>query len=128
MKTYQRRYMGKKQTVRLRVASYRNNGNLAVQMEYRRHLFSWQSGDVLTVNLTDQEEPDSAYIDTNNLGDEVVTWLEETGLAIPTGWLERSGFCHYPQVVFDRNALKEADPVGYQIHMEQWSERNRLHE
>lgn len=58
---------GRKYPIQLKVTSYLNNGNLAIQM------YDWIEGypepwAMLTVNLWDMCEKDCAYVDTNNNG------------------------------------------------------------
>lgn len=124
MKNYRMLYCGKERTVRLRIVNYANNGNLAIRIDSKIGASRWQAGRMLTVNVISQIGPEFALIDTNNMGDHMVPWLEDNGLAISTGWAERSGFCLYPQVMFFEEALEEADPKGYREHIRQWEERN----
>lgn len=123
MKKYKMPYLGKNRKIRLRIASYQNNGNLAIEIEVKSGLFHWEAWDMLTVNVVPQSGPNFALIDTNKLGDDVVSWLVEKKLAVPTSWAERSGFCLYPQVMFHTDALTQADPEGYQGHIRHWEAR-----
>lgn len=123
MKTYKMKLYGKEHTVRLSIASYVNNGNLAVALEVKRGLSFWDDAGMLTVNIGPQQEPNLAMIDTNNLGNEIIEFLKENDLARSTGWAEYCGFCRYPQVMFSPDALKQADPQGYQEHISQWETR-----
>ena len=84
---------------------YCDNGNFAVMM------FTYIDGyrepyAVLTVNIREKLERYHAYVDINNL-DGITVWLEENGLATYTGRQRISGFCIYPEYVFDIDAIKE---------------------
>ena len=57
-----------------------------------------------------------AFIDTNGDPDFPV-WLIRNGLAIPTGVLQRSGFCEYPEYRFRADRLQELDPNGYASYL-----------
>ena len=93
MKTYN--YNGL--NVYLKATSYTSNGSLAVQM---------LSGDdnefydVITVNLGSFLQTEQlAFVDDNNLPG-IGQWLESNGIATPTGYSQRSGFCNYPLYEF----------------------------
>ncbi len=62
----------------------------------------------LTVNLSVKCEDDCAFIDINNNG-EVIDWLIENNIAVPTGRVEASGFCLYPEVRFNKDFLAQLD-------------------
>lgn len=70
----------------------------------------------LSVNLGIPVEKDCAFIDTNNLGEEILPWIEKTGLGSPTGRTERSGFVVYPEYHFNPGRLKELDDFGYELY------------
>ena len=100
---------GETYTVDIHAKRYRND-SLAVTMDYENtDEGCWFPYTTVTVNI----EPESnmfvgttkAFVDTNNLGDGIVGWLEENGIAKPTGETAQSGFCTYPVVEFDREAL-----------------------
>lgn len=61
----------------------------------------------LTVNLGNKLPPDTAYIDSNNNGEEIMNWLIEKRLGKPTGNWGHSGFCSYPEFKFDIDRLYE---------------------
>lgn len=97
----------------LQVRSYYNGGRLALK------LIDWSQEDPepwgdLSVNLGIHVEKDCAFIDTNNLGEEILPWIEKNGLGSPTGRTERSGFVIYPEYHFDPERLKELDDYGYE--------------
>lgn len=52
---------------------------------------------IATVNVAECiKEEDCSAIDTNNLGDEIVEWLEQFNIATRTGRFVHSGYCKYP--------------------------------
>ena len=63
----------------------------------------------LTVCLpSEQPENDcSAFIDTNNCGEQITGWLEGIGAGKVTGKTRKSGFCTYPQFQFDKNFIDQ---------------------
>ena len=105
---------GSTHQIQLTVTSY-VGGNLAIQM------VAWEDGypepwASLTVNLDGKRQKDCAFIDTNGDPDFPV-WLIRNGLAIPTGVLQRSGFCEYPEYRFRADRLQELDPDGYASYL-----------
>lgn len=91
--------------VSLRVSSYTNNGNLALQM-----LEDGAPYASMTTNISDLS-PWQAAIDTNNLGEEIIDLLEEYDLATFVGYTH-SGFCYYLIYDFDPLKLKTIDAQG----------------
>lgn len=98
-------------------ASY-YDGNRAI-LAYIKHLDDggWVEpyADV-TVNIEFLADPYRAAIDTNNLGEEMVTFLVENGFAQETGRILHSGFCNYPVLEFDRewlDGLDDANDMSY---------------
>lgn len=99
---------GSEHEITLRINTYLENGNLAIEM------FCWDEGfpepwSVLTVNLIDEEKclPNCAYIDTNNNGENIVDWLEANKLGIRTGNLGVSGWCVYPEFKFNMEEVQK---------------------
>ena len=90
----------------LHVDNYANNGNLAVQMLKVTESF-YEPWSTLTVNLGKKCEPDCAFIDVNNNGDEIVDWLIENKLGVFTNEIEISGFCIYPKFKFDMDVVHQ---------------------
>ena len=92
-------YFGNDVEVKVKKATYQNNGNLAVQLLYHDKEYDfWEPYATLTVNLG--KLPDGyAYIDINNVpnGD---LFVEENHLGEPTGDYGFSGFCCYPLYKF----------------------------
>lgn len=105
--------------VRLQVAQY-CNGNLAIKLLFWNECF-WDVWTVLTVNLIIACNRDCAYIDVNNNGGEILEWLTQNQLAVPTGRRMQAGYCEYPEYRFDRAVLKRLDPEGYDAY-QQWDE------
>ena len=65
------------------------------------------------MNLGKRVAKDCAFIDINNLGNDILSWIEKNGLGSPTGRNEQSGFVVYPEYRFDPERLKELDDNGY---------------
>lgn len=64
----------------------------------------------LTVNLGEYiGVKNCAYIDTNNLGDDILEWLEEIKAGHRTSFTKHSGFCEYPLFEFDEKFLLSID-------------------
>lgn len=61
----------------------------------------------LTVNVEFLADPYRAAIDTNNLGEAILGWLEGQDIAEPTGGVLHSGFCNYPICEFSQEWLDE---------------------
>ena len=92
--------------------SYYSGGNLALL------LVDWSQGDPqpwgdLSVNLGKSIAKDCAFIDVNNLSNDILSWIEKNGLGSPTGRNEQSGFVVYPEYRFHPERLKELDDKGY---------------
>lgn len=121
MKTFDLEKYGSTYKIQLNVTFYME-GNLAITMT------SWENGEpepwnVLTVNLDSVRPKGCAFIDTNNNGEEILTWIIRYGLAVPTGTYERSGFCRYPEYRFRPEILQEIDPDGYSAYLHNWEKR-----
>lgn len=84
--------------------NYRENGNLYVGLITNEEGYPepWQN---LTVNLSVKCADDCAFIDTNNNGDEIMTWLVSNKLGKPTGRVKASGWCVYPEFKFNLDEL-----------------------
>lgn len=87
--------------VTIETANYVNNGNLAIQLWCEDGPFA-----TLTVNLDNKCKPNCAFVDTNNC-----PWAEEFidqyNLGIPTGNMQISGFCCYPEYEFNLDAVNK---------------------
>ena len=109
MKVYDLEFYGTKYHIVLGKANYVNNGTLAVLMYVStpKGKVKEDFGD-LTRNISDSEiyaDKKSQFVDTNNLGNEIVAWLEENNIAKRNGILGFSGFCTYPLMEFTQEAL-----------------------
>ena len=84
-------------TIVLRKTYYANNNALAIVALDLSEGYE-QPYATLTVNLPESDylEWNEAYIDTNNLGEEISQWLEENNIAYDLGLKARSGYCEYP--------------------------------
>ena len=92
-----------RETVAIRVSSYRNNGNLYVGLCHKEGR-EWEDFGDVTINLPYQFlEPNEAFIKEHKLG----KVLNETG---------RSGYATYQKVAFDLARLAEFDPEGVAEH------------
>ena len=123
MKTFELKKDNVTYRMQLQVCTYPND-NLAIQMlvcEAGR----WEPWDVLTVNFDTVLEKNCAFIDTNNLGEDIVIWIIRNGLGVPTGRIAESGFCKYPEYRFRTTALEAMDPDGYATYLEKQEEKRR---
>ena len=116
-----------KLSLELQVRSYYNAGKLALL------LVDWTSGepehwDDLTVNFGASVGKDCAFVDVNNLGENILSWIEKNGLGKPTGRKERSGFVEYPEYRFDAKRLQQLDDRGYQEYSRIFDHANRAHQ
>ena len=105
---------GSTHQIQLAVTSY-VGGNLAIQM------VAWEDGypepwASLTVNLDGKRQKDCAFIVSYGVPVFPV-WFFWYGLAVPTGILQRSGFCEYPEYRFRADRLQELDPDGYASYL-----------
>lgn len=97
---------GENHPITLTTNTYAKNGNLYVG------LICWDDGfpepwSDLTVNLGERCKKNCAFIDTNNNGQQIVTWLEENKLGKFTGRWSASGYCRYPEFEFDMNEVNK---------------------
>lgn len=82
-------------------ANYENNDNLAVI------LYEKESGEmygVVSVNLCPLL-PNFAFVDTNNMGENIIDFLKENKIATSTGTYRQSGWCRFPLYEFDMGKL-----------------------
>lgn len=91
-------YKYKNRKVNIEYTTYANNNSLAVQM------FSASDHElytVITVNLCSMMQDGCfAFVDENN-NPGIGKWLEANKIAVPTGFIEISGFCHYQLYAFN---------------------------
>lgn len=117
MKTLELTAMDTKYTVTLVPTCYRDNQTLAIQILFKDGE-DWEPYGTLTTNLGDTLGRNSAYVDTNNMGHDILDWIEKNDLGKPTGRMEQSGFCQYPEVHFNEKVLKQFDSPDYQQYLE----------
>lgn len=101
--------------VKLVKSTYRNNDTLYVGLvsisEEGEEPFC-----ALTVNIGEEWDINlasdtSQYIDTNNLGTEIVDWLVKNKIGEKTPFMGRSGYCSYPLMYFTKSALDNAEEL-----------------
>lgn len=110
-KVYKLKFYGTNLNVVLGKGNYANNGTLAI-LVYEctpkgkiKDIFA-----DLTRNISDSgllASKTEQFVDTNNLGNEIIKWLEENHIAEDTGVVGYSGFCSYPLVEFTQEALDQ---------------------
>ena len=62
-----------------------------------------------------------AYVDTNNIPEDVIASLVEAGYMKDTGLTKRSGFCVYPLYQFDEAFLKEIGSENYEKYSDTYN-------
>lgn len=113
MKTYKLNFYGTDYVITLAKGSYLNNGTLCVEMYTVVDGVIDELFGTLTVNLETKEDiikmatDEYQYIDTNNLGYEILDWAIKNGIAEDCYCYRHSGFCDYPLVRFKASALKQ---------------------
>ena len=95
---------GKEHPITFETANYLENGNLYVGMVTHEEGYPEPWSD-LTVNLSVPCEPNCAFIDTNNNGNEIIDWLIKNKLGHLTNRIKGSGFCWYLEFEFDMEEL-----------------------
>lgn len=105
MKTIARTSWGQTHPISFIVNHYANNNNLSINMittidDYPEP-FSF-----LTVNLNEKCAENCAFIDVNNNGPDIIDWLIDNKLGKLSGKIKQSGFCIYPEFIFDLNEIK----------------------
>ena len=95
---------------------YVDNNTLAIQM------ICWDDGyaepfAVLTVNLEDSDTlpPDTQYVDINDLGNDILNWIEENNLGTAIGLYGFSGYVTYPAVQFNIDEIKAHCTADYTL-------------
>lgn len=123
MKQFELEKYGKTNIISLQVTSYME-GNLAIMMNAWKGKSS-EPWNVLTVNLMGIRDKDCAFIDTNNNGKEIITWIIRNGLAVPTRRYGSSGYCVYPEYRFREDVLRECDPEGYEEYLKGFADEQK---
>lgn len=103
-KYYKFKFFGEDHYIRLVARNYSYNNRLAVQAyEEDEAPFA-----ILTVNIPDEDLSDdvacTAFVDTNNI-EGIEQFLIWNGIAEPTGRCVCSGFCTYPEFIFNLEML-----------------------
>lgn len=113
MKTLNLYKYGYNHPMTFELARYSENGNLYVGLLTHEEGYPvpWQN---LTVNLGPCMEG-YAYIDTNNNGEGIISWLCRNGIGQLTGVTRRSGFCVYPEFEFNIDKLLEYTTSGANV-------------
>lgn len=106
-RTYELVSYGQKYIIKLRLAKYDSNSNLAIHLYYYDDEFqSYAPYSVLTINLENLKDKTTAYIDTNNC-----PWAEkfirDNKLGVSLNKSFNSGYCTYPLYKFDMERIKE---------------------
>lgn len=89
----------------LRIGRYQADSALFIEIDDK-----YEGGIVrLTVCLGDDSlAPDESYVDVNNFPD-VLEFIKNNRLGLPTGKTRKSGFVTYPVVKFDMERLLQFD-------------------
>lgn len=87
-------------------SAYANNGRMYLGLWCKEEDYFEPWTDI-TVNLfgpiTDEN---CAFVDNNNCPD-IVQFLEQSGLAVPTGRVRQSGWCVYPEYRFNMDEVRK---------------------
>lgn len=122
MRTLELTRMNEKYTVSLVPAYYMDDQSLSIQLLYKVGN-DWEPYGSLTTNLGESSMGrNNAYVDTNNLGNQILDWIKKNDLGEPTGRMKQSGFCRYPEVHFNEEALKKFDNPDYRYYLESQEE------
>ena len=98
------------QEVSIRVDKYMYNNTLAIHLICENEEDKGCPYGSLTVNLpvSDKLASDTkAFVDVNNMGKEIIAFIEDNKLGSYAGIVGSSGFCTYPLYEFDLNRLKQ---------------------
>lgn len=84
-------------------STYQVDGRLALVLEDEA---GWTHS-VVTVNIPDETLSNElcGFIDTNNCGDEILSWLELNKFGKLTGRNGLSGYCIYPEFQFTKEIV-----------------------
>lgn len=111
MKSYQyKSQWGNTHSIILMKGTYCSNGNLAVQAFENENGRPGEPYATITVN-TEKMRENCAAVDTNDLGEGIVRFLEEEGIAVSMGINVRSGYCTYPVMYFTPAALETMETL-----------------
>ena len=108
-KVYELEFCGTKYNIVLAKSSYFLNNTIAVLMYISTPKGKVKENfDNLTVNIGESSllaNDTKQFIDTNNLGNDIVKWLVKNKIAKKTDIVGFSGYCRYPMVEFTKEAL-----------------------
>ena len=100
--------------VEVTVHTYQDNGNLYVGLNYYdEELDGMFPFGHITVNTGNKLGYLEAAIDVNNMGEDVVAFIVDNGLAENKGTVVHSGFCIYPVYKFSKKRLSELCPMDF---------------
>jgi len=116
MKTFDLKKYGSTWPIQLKISVYLYGGGLAIQMISHEDGIA-EPWSYLTVNLDAIPPLNCAFIDTNGNGEDILEWIAQHNLAVPTGRYEYSGYCKYPEYRFEEALLRELDPIGYEGYL-----------
>lgn len=88
-----------------KVSTYMESDRIALLLEDEDHA----PYGVVTVNIPELELKNNncSFIDINNMGVEILDWLEINNFGKCTGAFGTSGFCMYPEFEFNEEIIKE---------------------
>ena len=97
----------------LKKSTYVDGKSLAIAMEYYDEEYkAYMPFAILTTNIWKKPESNCAFVDTNNLGEEIIDWIVKNGLGKPTGRTAPSGYCEYPEVRFDLDKIENLTRIN----------------
>lgn len=107
-------YKGEVHKIQLDVSFYEVNGNLAIRMIECENGMPAEPWSTLTINTGIKCRQYCAYIDVDKNGKEILAWIEDNRLAVPTG----NSIAGYPEYRFNSELLREIMLEDYiQGHM-----------
>lgn len=90
-----------------------NRPLIAIQLHFIDEEMAREPFAMLTINFGEYiGVHNAAYIDTNNLGNNITDWLEEIGAGHKTQLTKQSGFCEYPFFIFNDDFLTKIEDNG----------------
>lgn len=90
--------------IELKIDHYAENGTLAVVMLNKENKSMY---DILTINLDTPflTNENCQFVDTNNMED-IEEFISKYYIGVPTGRVETSGFCVYPEYDFTKLIIR----------------------
>ena len=103
----QSRWTDEDLNVAFRIDQY-ENGNVAILIDCYKDDGAYDGVlGKLTVNLGIELLPGCGFVDVNNLGAGIMTWIISNGLGKDTGYREKTVFVTYPLFKFNMDKIKE---------------------